>query len=89
MSCPDCQSTPCANGCITTTTTLAPIPPSCDGNECVELYYGNCVQYTGPDVQCLGITTGMSMNTIVQTLAAAICLCPSLTTTTTTTTQAP
>ena len=82
MSCPDCQSTPCANGCITTTTTLAPTPPSCNGNECVELYYGNCVQYTGPSIQCLGITNGMSMNALVEAFADALCAVQTTTTTT-------
>ena len=52
-----------------------PDPPECDGTECVEIYDGACVKYTGPDLTCAGITTGMTLNTLVETFAGLLCAC--------------
>jgi hypothetical protein len=48
-------------------------PPVCVGNPCEEIYPGECVAYTGPAIECLGITNGMSLNEIVQILASQLC----------------
>ncbi len=60
------QCTPAPNVCITP-------PPVCEGCECEEIYSGECVQYTGQDLECLGITRGMSFNEIIQILADKLC----------------
>ena len=41
-------------------------PPVCAGSQCEEIYPGTCVVYSGPNISCLGITNGMSLNDIVQ-----------------------
>jgi hypothetical protein len=61
------QCTPAPNVCITP-------PPVCEGCECEEIYSGECVQYTGQDLDCLGITRGMSFNEIIQILADKLCI---------------
>ena len=49
-------------------------PPVCGGCECEETYSGACVQYTGTDLDCLGITRGMSLNEMIQILADKLCV---------------
>jgi hypothetical protein len=53
---------------------IPPAPP-CDGEPCAEVVLGPCVRYTGPAIPCVGITTGMNFNAVVQLLAAKICEC--------------
>ena len=52
-----------------------PEPPECDGEECVEIYDGACVKYTGPELTCINVTTGMTLNSVVQTIADLLCAC--------------
>jgi hypothetical protein len=46
-------------------------------NECVEIYDGKCVLYTGPAISCFGIVSGMNLNTIIFNMANALCECGS------------
>ena len=48
-------------------------PPACTGTECDEIYPGACVVYSGPDIPCLGVTNGMSLNDIMQAIADTLC----------------
>lgn len=48
-------------------------PPVCEGSECEEIYPGTCVVYSGPDISCLGITNGMSLNDIIQIIGEQLC----------------
>lgn len=53
-----------------------PAPPPCEeGEDCEEVYEGDCVKYTGDPLTCLGITTNMSLNNVVLQLAKALCPC--------------
>lgn len=52
-----------------------PAPPDCIGEPCDEIVLDTCVRYTGPDIPCLGITTGTNINQIVQIIAARLCDC--------------
>lgn len=52
-----------------------PPPPVCEGEECEEIYTGNCVKYTGPAIPCLSITTNESLNSVIAKLAARVCSC--------------
>lgn len=52
-----------------------PLPPACTGEPCEEIVTGICVKYTGPNIPCVGITTNMTFNQVVQLLAAKICEC--------------
>lgn len=65
------------SGCNTCNQAVPPAcvaaPPVCAGSQCEEIYPGACVVYTGPAIECLGITTGMSLNDVVQILAAELC----------------
>jgi uncharacterized repeat protein (TIGR01451 family) len=78
MACtdPNCNSAcNCNQCCPPTPPPVPPTPPSCEGTDCVELYDGNCVIYTGTDLNCIGIQTNDNINTIVQLLATRICDC--------------
>ncbi len=78
MACTDPNCNPacnCSQCCPPTPPPVPPTPPACDGEDCVEIYDGNCVIYTGPDIACIGIETNDNVNTIIQTLAARICQC--------------
>jgi uncharacterized repeat protein (TIGR01451 family) len=78
MACtnPNCNSAcNCNQCCPPTPPPVPPTPPSCEGTDCVEIYDGNCVIYTGTDLKCIGIHTNDNINTIVQLLAARICDC--------------
>ena len=78
MACtdPNCNSAcNCNQCCPPTPPPVPPTPPSCEGTKCVEIYDGNCVIYTGTDLNCIGIQTNDNINTIVQLLAARICDC--------------
>lgn len=78
MSCLNSNCTPgcnCSNCCPPVTPPTPPIPPDCEGTECVELYDGGCVQYTGPAITCFGITPNMNFNTIVNMIASTLCAC--------------
>ncbi len=65
------------NGCNTCNPAIPPPcvepPPVCEGTECEEIYPGTCVVYSGPDISCLGITNGMSLNDIIQTIGERLC----------------
>ncbi len=52
-----------------------PPPPVCEGEECEEIYTGNCVKYTGPAIPCLSITTNESLNSVIAKIAARLCSC--------------
>lgn len=53
-----------------------PPPPACEGEPCEEIFSGVCVRYTGPDISCLGVTTNMSLNQVVQAIATNLCPVP-------------
>lgn len=61
---------PCRN---TVPATCVAGPPVCQGSQCEEIYPGACVLYSGPNIPCLGITNGMSLNDIVQILGEQLC----------------
>lgn len=48
-------------------------PQPCEGTPCSEVMNTACVIYDGPDIECLGIQTGMTMNQILQVLANVVC----------------
>jgi hypothetical protein len=78
MSCtnPNCnEGCGCNNCCPPVTPPTPPVPPTCTGTECEELYDGACVQYTGPSITCLGITTNTSLNSVIQAMANKLCEC--------------
>ena len=78
MSCTNPNCNPgcgCNNCCPPVPPPVPPTPPICIGTDCVELYDGNCVIYTGPNISCIGVSTNDNINTIIQTLAARICDC--------------
>jgi hypothetical protein len=78
MSCPNPNCTSgcnCNNCCPPVPPPTPPTPPICEGTECVELYDGGCVQYTGPAITCFGITPNMTFNTIVSMIANTLCDC--------------
>jgi uncharacterized repeat protein (TIGR01451 family) len=76
-----CQNTNCnpgcgCNGCCPPVPPpTPPTPPICIGTPCEESYDGACVLYTGDNLDCIGIKTNDTINTIIQTLAARICAC--------------
>jgi hypothetical protein len=53
----------------------APPPPDCVGEPCEEIVLDTCVRYTGPAIPCLGIETGVSLNSILQIIAEKLCDC--------------
>lgn len=65
------------NGCNTCNPAIPPPcvepPPVCEGTQCEEIYPGTCVVYSGPDISCLGITNGMSLNDIIQIIGEQLC----------------
>lgn len=65
------------NGCNTCNQAIPPpcveAPPVCEGSQCEEIYPGDCVVYSGPDISCLGITNGMSLNDIIQIIGEHLC----------------
>ena len=65
------------NGCNTCNPVIPPPcvepPPVCEGTEFEEIYPGTCVVYSGPDISCLGITNGMSLNDIIQIIGEQLC----------------
>ena len=65
------------NGCNTCNQAVPPpcvtAPPVCAGSDCEEIYPGACVVYSGPNIPCLGITNGMSLNEILQTIGEQLC----------------
>ncbi len=65
------------NGCNTCNQAIPPAcvtaPPVCQGSQCEEIYPGTCVVYSGPNIPCLGITNGMSLNDIIQTIGEQLC----------------
>ena len=78
MSCtnPNCNSGCGCNGCCPPVTPpTPPTPPTCTGEECAEIYDAACVNYTGPNIDCFGIKTGNSLNTIIQAIANTMCAC--------------
>lgn len=64
----NCQ--PCNSGCPEVE---IPAPPPCEGEPCVEITTGECVRYTGPNITCLGVTTNMTLNQVVQAIATSLC----------------
>lgn len=78
MSCTNPNCNPgcgCNDCCPPVPPPVPPTPPECEGTDCVEIYDGNCVIYTGPNIPCIGIETNNNINTIIQLLAARICDC--------------
>jgi len=78
MSCPNqnCNTgCNCNNCCPPVVPPTPPTPPECDGTDCVELYDAACINYTGPSIQCLGITTNANLNDVIQAFATALCNC--------------
>ena len=78
MSCtnPNCNSgCGCNNCCPPVTPPTPPVPPTCEGTECKEIYDGACVLYTGANITCMNITTNMTMNAVIQAIAAQVCEC--------------
>lgn len=65
----------CNNCCPPVTPPTPPPAPDCIGTDCVELYDGKCVEYTGPAITCFGITPNMNFNTIVNMIANTLCAC--------------
>ena len=65
------------NGCDTCNQAIPPpcveAPPVCEGSQCEEIYPGACVVYSGPNISCLGITNGMSLNDIIQAIGEQLC----------------
>lgn len=51
------------------------VPVCGEGEVCESIVKGDCVKYTGYDIPCLGITTNMSLNDMVEAMAAIICSC--------------
>lgn len=75
---------PCC--CSDSTTTTTHTTTLCPGGElCDEAYLSDCVIYKGPNLDCYGIHTGMTVTEIIQILINQLPGC----TTTTTTTIAP
>jgi hypothetical protein len=69
---------------------LAPADPCPDGPSCDEQISSDCVIYTGPDLECYGITTGMTVTEILLLILQHINpQCTTTTSTTTTTTIPP
>jgi hypothetical protein len=60
------------------------VDPCLDPNPCVEQISTDCVIYTGPDVDCYGLVTGMTLTEVLNLLFQVAF--PECTTTTTTTT---
>ena len=52
-----------------------PPPPICEGEECSEITAGNCVKYTGPNLTCIGILTGDTLNSVIQRIVERLCDC--------------
>lgn len=55
-----------------------PQPPECEEpcTPCDEVTPSQCVIYTGPDIECIGVTTGMPLDTVIGLLAAKACETP-------------
>ena len=68
QNCTPCQNNDCPE-------VVVPTPPACAKEPCVEITSGECVRYTGPNVTCLNITTGMTLNQVVAQIAAKLCAC--------------
>lgn len=78
MACPNENCIPncsCNNCCPPVNPPTPPPAPSCAGTSCTELYDGKCVLYTGTNIDCFGITTNMTFNSIVQAIAQTLCDC--------------
>ncbi len=77
---PCCCPSPVVGTTTTTTTT------TCEGAEpCDAAYQSDCVIYTGDDLECYGILSGMTVTEIIEILIALLPQCTTTTTTTTTT----
>jgi hypothetical protein len=52
-----------------------PTPPECNEpcTTCDEVTPSECVVYTGPNIECIGVTTGMPLNTVINLMAAKAC----------------
>lgn len=59
--------------CVEVDPTCITPPPVCEGEECDEVFLAKCIKYTGRDIDCLGITTGMSLTEIIDRLEESIC----------------
>ena len=55
-----------------------PQPPECEEpcTPCDEVTPSQCVIYTGPNIECIGVTTGMPLDTVIGLLAAKACETP-------------
>lgn len=78
---PCCCKTGEPTVCLTTTCATA--------QPCNEVYQSDCVLYTGDPSSCLGITTGMTMTQVMNTLFTLVNTYYPCPTTTSTTTVAP
>ena len=82
MACtdPNCNtSCNCNQCCPPTPPPVPPTPPTCVGTQCEEIYDAACVNYSGPAIECMGITQGLSLNNIIQLFATKLCECCSTT----------
>jgi hypothetical protein len=78
MACtdPNCNTAcNCNQCCPPTPPPVPPTPPVCIGTQCEEVYDAACVNYSGPAIECMGITVGLSLNNIIQLFAAKLCDC--------------
>lgn len=78
MACtdPNCNTAcNCNQCCPPTPPPVPPTPPVCIGTQCEEVYDAACVNYSGPAIECMGITEGLSLNNIIQLFAAKLCDC--------------
>jgi hypothetical protein len=75
----------CCPDVVTTSTTST--TTTCEGAEpCDAAYQSDCVIYTGDELECYGIISGMTVTEIIEILIALLPQCTTTTTSTTTTT---
>lgn len=84
MSC-GCHNT---DPCPSTTTTSTTIRPYLNEEPCDEIVLTRCVEYSGPNLPCIGIVTGDNLDVILDKLNLVFCdLLPPTTTTNSNTTS--
>lgn len=80
-SCNSCFNYPCCCSQTITTSTTTTTTTCVGGEPCDEAYLSDCVIYSGVDLECYGVTSGMSITEIIEMLIGQL---PACTTTTTT-----
>lgn len=48
-----------------------PICPTIQG--CTDIVYTNCIQYTGPNLSCIGVFNGYNLNAVIASINTTIC----------------